>query len=118
MDQDTTRIAELREALTARRREMEHEIRGRLKDGRSDGPNRARDLVDASDVNFQQAIDRGLLQMQAATLKHIDEALGRLDAGQYGSCGECSRPIAAGRLRALPFAVRCRTCEEEREQED
>ena len=46
-----------------------------------------------------------------------DEALGRLDAGKYGSCFECTREIAERRLRALPFAVRCQACEERREQE-
>jgi DnaK suppressor protein len=46
----------------------------------------------------------------------IDEALVRLDAGEYGSCRECGSGIAEQRLRALPFAVRCQACEERREQ--
>ena len=116
MAKATKRQASLREALTAYRREMEHEIRGRIRNGRSDGTNREPDSVDASDVNFQQAIAVSLLQMQAATLAHIDAALRRLDDGRYGFCFECSDPIAAARLRALPVAVRCRACEEQREQ--
>ena len=117
MTRATKRQASLREALTTYRREMEDEIRGRIRNGRSDGSTREPDSVDASDVNFQQAIDVSLLQMQAATLAHIDAALRRLDDGQYGYCFECSGPIAAARLRALPFAVRCRECEEARELE-
>jgi RNA polymerase-binding transcription factor DksA len=50
-------------------------------------------------------------------LSHMDEALGRMDAGHYGFCFACSNKIAEGRLRAQPFAVRCRTCEERREKE-
>jgi DnaK suppressor protein len=40
----------------------------------------------------------------------------RLDAGDYGVCLDCSGEISERRLRALPFAVRCQSCEEVREQ--
>ena len=45
------------------------------------------------------------------------QALVRLDAGKYGSCFECDEEISEQRLRALPFAVRCQSCEKRREQE-
>ena len=45
----------------------------------------------------------------------INEALSRLDEGTYGHCFECAEEIAQPRLRALPFAVRCKDCEEARE---
>jgi DnaK suppressor protein len=73
-------------------------------------------MADTSDENFRQAIDMTLLQMRATTLSHIDDALGQIDAGRYGVCVECGGGIAEGRLRALPFAVRCRDCEHRREQ--
>ena len=40
---------------------------------------------------------------------------GRLEEGNYGYCFECGDEIAEQRLRALPFAVRCKDCEEARE---
>ena len=55
--------------------------------------------------------------LRAETLIRIDEALVRLDAGEYGSCAECDGEVSERRLRALPFAVRCQACEEGREQE-
>ena len=45
----------------------------------------------------------------------INEALARLEDGKYGYCFECGDEIAEQRLRALPFAVRCKDCEEARE---
>jgi DnaK suppressor protein len=36
----------------------------------------------------------------------------------YGDCFECGDEIAEARLRALPFAVRCRECEQSREAAD
>jgi DnaK suppressor protein len=70
-----------------------------------------RDMVDMSDAILQKDIDMALLQMRAGTLTRIDEALRRLDDGQNGRCFECAGTISVGRLRALPFAVRCVECE-------
>ena len=53
--------------------------------------------------------------MKAETLNKINEALARLEEGRYGLCFECGEEIAEARLRALPFAVRCKDCEEARE---
>jgi DnaK suppressor protein len=53
--------------------------------------------------------------MKAETLNKINEALARLEDGRYGLCFECGEEIAEARLRALPFAVRCKDCEEARE---
>jgi len=44
-----------------------------------------------------------------------DEALRRLEEGTYGYCFECGDEVSERRLRALPFAVRCKDCEEARE---
>jgi DnaK suppressor protein len=53
--------------------------------------------------------------MKAETLHKINEALSRLEEGTYGNCFECGEEISQQRLRALPFAVRCKDCEEARE---
>jgi RNA polymerase-binding transcription factor DksA len=55
--------------------------------------------------------------MRAETVTRIEAALVRLEAGKYGFCFECERHISERRLRALPFAVRCQSCEGRREQE-
>lgn len=53
--------------------------------------------------------------MKAETLNRIDEALARLESGTFGFCTECGQEISERRLRALPFALRCKECEEARE---
>ena len=53
--------------------------------------------------------------MKSETLHKIEEALARLDENTYGNCFECGDEISERRLRALPFAVRCKDCEEARE---
>jgi DnaK suppressor protein len=48
----------------------------------------------------------------ALRAEQLAAALGRLEAGAYGTCGECGEPIAIARLRAIPEARTCVTCQE------
>jgi DnaK suppressor protein len=51
-----------------------------------------------------------LLEQAREHLAAIGEALTRLDAGGYGHCETCGRPIAPERLAARPTATRCVAC--------
>jgi DnaK suppressor protein len=116
MTEKTARNAVLREMLGERRRAIEDIIRNRIRHGRADRSTDVGDNFERSDAGIQEGIEFSLLQVQAETLARIDEALLRLDAGTYGYCVECDREIAEPRLRAVPFAVRCQSCEERREE--
>ena len=112
-----SRYNELRKMLENRRRELVTEVQGRIRDVRADG-NKERDVLDqgeSSEVDIQEDIEFALIQMKSETLNKIDAALRRLEDGSYGDCFECGEEIAEARLRALPFAVRCKDCEEARE---
>ena len=116
MTDATMRNAGLKRMLSERRREMQDDVHGRIRDGRADRPNDVRDDLEVSAANIQGDIEFALVQMRAETIARIDEALLRIDAGKYGSCFECAGEISDRRLRALPFAVRCQACEERREE--
>ena len=73
------------------------------------------DAAEASEADIQDDIEFALIQMKSETLHKINEALARLDEGTFGYCFECGDEISERRLRALPFAVRCKDCEEARE---
>ncbi len=117
MTETTIRNTDLRHMLSARRREVQDEVQSHIRNGRTSRPIEVGDDLEHSDADIQGDLDCALLQMRAETLTRIDEALERIDGGQYGSCWECGRGISERRLRALPFAVRCQVCEERREQE-
>ena len=113
----TTRYNELKKMLVNRRRELMAEVQGRMRDVRNEG-NKDRDVLDqgeSSEVDIQEDIELALIQMKSETLNKIDAALRRLEDGSYGDCFECGDEISEARLRALPFAVRCKECEEARE---
>lgn len=114
------RYEELKRILQERRREMVSAVHEKMRDVRSEGSGggQAHGVVDAgetSEADIQDDIEFALLQMKAETLSKIDEALARLEEGTFGYCFECGEEIAEQRLRALPFAVRCKDCEEARE---
>jgi DnaK suppressor protein len=114
----TDRNAELRLMLEARRRELMSEVQGRIRDVRVEGADKPHDVLDqgeTSEADIQEDIEFALIQMKAETLNKINEALARLEDGRYGHCFECGEEISEQRLRALPFAVRCKDCEEARE---
>ena len=100
--------------LEDRRTSLASELYGRIRDARADGV-RDRDVLDlgeSSEAAIQQEIEYQLIQMKSETLGRIEAALERLETGTYGDCADCEREIAEARLRALPFATRCRTCQE------
>jgi DnaK suppressor protein len=113
-----SRSDELRKMLEDRLHELTRDVHGRIRDARGDSSNDHRQVIDqgeTSELDTQEELEFALIQMKAETLNRIDAALRRLEAGSYGRCFECGDEIAATRLRALPFAVRCKNCEEIRE---
>jgi DnaK suppressor protein len=109
---------ELHHILEERRREIVSQVNAKMKDVRVEGAGgimQPVEMGDLSDASIQDDIDFALIQMKSETLQRIDEALRRLEEGSYGNCFECGDEISEQRLRALPFAVRCKDCEEARE---
>ena len=115
-----SRYSELRRMLEDRRREIRAEVQGKMRDVRAEGAwggklNEVLDAVESSEADIQDDIEFALIQMKSETLNKIEDALARLEQEDYGNCFECGEEIAEKRLRALPFAVRCKDCEEARE---
>lgn len=117
MPQTTSRDAALRRRLRDHQAALERDVQVRLRAGRAEPPPDGRDDADQSEDNVSGHLSFSLLQLKSETLAHIAAALTRLDAGQYGSCVSCGRPIGSQRLLALPFAVRCHRCAEQRERQ-
>ncbi|HEX7485753.1 MAG TPA: TraR/DksA C4-type zinc finger protein [Vicinamibacterales bacterium] len=116
---NTERYSSLKNMLEDRKNEILGQVHEKIRDVRTENQsgkvNNVLDPGESSEAGIQEDIEFALIQMKAETLNKINEALGRLEEGAYGNCFECGEEIAHQRLRALPFAVRCRDCEEARE---
>jgi DnaK suppressor protein len=68
----------------------------RIGDGTSEAVSRL------TDIGVGDSLERGLAR--------TERALAKLDEGTYGVCDACGRPIAPGRLKAMPDGVLCLEC--------
>jgi DnaK suppressor protein len=115
-----TRYSDLKQMLDDRRREIHAEVQGKMRGVREEGTwggklNEVLDAVESAEADIQEELEFSLVQMKSETLNKINDALARLETGNYGNCFDCGEEIAEKRLRALPFAVRCKDCEQARE---
>ena len=117
-DRATTReaeLAEIRLQLEQERERLRHELMDlgptASNGGRHDPSFHEHPTEHAGEMAEQErsmAIRKNLREMA----DQVDEALGRLQRGEYGRCRACSAEIAIERLRALPHATRCVPCKE------
>src|ERR1700752_177076 len=115
-----SRYSELKQMLEERRREIQAEVQGKMRGVREEGTwggklNEVLDAVESAEADIQEDLEFALVQMKSETLNKINDALIRLEQGDYGYCFDCGEEIGEKRLHALPFAVRCKDCEEQRE---
>lgn len=65
--------------------------------------------VDPDSILERELAEAGAARAREA-VSDIEYALSRLDAGTYGRCEECGRPIPFQRLEAIPSACVCVAC--------
>ncbi len=68
------------------------------------------DPADAGSASFERETAQSLSNHARGLLTQIGDALRRMDAGSYGLCERCGKPIDIARLEALPYALLCLDC--------
>ena len=63
------------------------------------------DMADRASLESDRALELRTRDRQRKLISKIDEALERLEAGEYGYCEETGDPISLGRLEARPIAT-------------
>lgn len=110
-----------RRILIKTRSDLEREIRAKIQDikdyGTNSEVNRAFD-VDVVPISEIENLDISLAEMESKMLLAVNEALERLDHGEYGRCKSCGNEISTQRLNALPSAIRCKECQEAKEAQE
>lgn len=68
------------------------------------------------DAMQSQALSAELQRRREMELRRIDEALQRMDDGEYGYCVTCGEPINPKRLAIEPMTKQCIRCASEAEK--
>lgn len=66
---------------------------------------------------LENEVQVAVLHQRSEQVAQIEGALLRLAQGEYGCCRRCQEFIGLARLKALPFAQRCATCQARQERE-
>ncbi|MEQ8762950.1 MAG: TraR/DksA C4-type zinc finger protein [Planctomycetota bacterium] len=74
-------------------------------------------MADHGSDNFEQDFTLGLIENEQETIREIDDALEKIEAGTYGACEECDQSVPVPRLRVIPWARLCVECQRSKETE-
>jgi len=107
-------INDLANKMLERRRQA-LDFRNSLKSSRQNLQERENELGElAGKETMLEGVEK-LDNLTVDELRKIDEALANIESGTYGRCNICNRPIAAKRLRAIPWTTVCKRCAQEME---
>jgi DnaK suppressor protein len=107
-------LERVKKKLFDRKSEMIEDLDLLTKDRVSDG--QVQDSGDEALTLTLEKLNTSLEQTEIDELRSIDDAISRLDKGEYGFCVDCSEPISSKRLETFPYAARCIVCQEAAEE--
>ena len=67
---------------------------------------------DQAQISHDEFVSLRLNSLDYGQLRMVEEALDRVESGDFGICLACEQPIPAKRLQALPWARYCVECQE------
>ena len=106
-----------RENLLAMKQKLLGEIDSELRAEREGNKDEGMDTYDLASEERDREINFILSGRERVKLQQIDDALQRLDDGNYGVCESCGLEIGEERLTAMPFSRLCRDCQQDQERE-
>jgi RNA polymerase-binding transcription factor len=111
------KLDEMRTLLLKMKEDTLFEINKALKSG-SDIPTNepSGDIYDQASSERDRELGLLLNDREREKLRHIDEALLKIEDGEYGICEECEEDIPLGRLKIVPFARYCVKCKADLEK--
>ncbi len=113
---DKRKIKSYRDRLLGRRENlfgqvMEAETYSRERDSEA-----TQDPADMAANAYNKELLFSMSNNDRILLEMIDEALVRIESGDYGECVNCGEPVQEKRLEAVPWARYCLKCQDLQER--
>lgn len=109
-------VEAIRKRLNEKRDEITDLYMNDLRAGQKLSDSGAEDLVDRANDAYNREFMLSLSGTERDALIEVEQALERLDSGEYGQCTHCEEKIPAKRLQAVPWTRYCINCQELAEQ--
>ena len=87
-----------------------------IKDASGDLSGYSFHMADMATDLYDREFSLELAEGEREILYSLDEAIKRVDEGTYGKCDMCGESISKQRLKAMPQARYCITCQEQEEK--
>lgn len=100
----------LEELIEEARVELEEARQTESSGERSPDPGNA----EAGSMKFEYEKELSMQQNSIDLLHKVENALARIERGEYGICESCGNDIPTARLDALPYATLCVDCAQRR----
>src|SRR5713226_4993653 len=110
-------LTDLRQNLLEMKNKLVTEIESELRAEREGNKDEGMDTYDLASEERDREINFILSDRERVKLQQIDDALERIDDGNYGVCESCGLEIGEERLTAMPFSRLCRDCQQDQERE-
>jgi DnaK suppressor protein len=101
-----------RELLLRKRQDLMRAYAISKGDSQAELDNGTEDYVDYAVNSYAREFLLSLTEMDRKHLLLVEEALNRIDRGEYGYCQQCGEDINPKRLEVQPWARHCLTCQE------
>lgn len=113
-----TFLKKMRETLTAQKDQILEQLDEEFRVGKEGTLEEGMDTYDLASEERDREINLILSDRDRDKLKSIEDALERIESGNYGLCEMCEEEIAPQRLEALPFTLLCVSCQSDLEKEE
>ena len=104
--------AHFRELLLKKRQDLMRAYAISKGDSQAELDNGTEDYVDYAVNSYAREFLLSLTEMDRKHLLLVEEALNRIDRGEYGYCQQCGEDINVKRLEVQPWARHCLKCQE------
>jgi DnaK suppressor protein len=104
-------LAELEQIVDARRRLERAAREGSQRESSGDLSAYSIHSADLGSDAMEREKDLLLAARGSQTAVQIQEAIRKIDAGDFGTCEDCAKPIGVKRLELLPYAHLCARCQ-------
>lgn len=116
MAMEKKKLDQFKKQLEQRQQDIKRVLSQTQEAGRTADSDSAQDIADRAANSYTKEFLFSQSNSERQLLNMVEQALHRLDAGNFGECVSCGREINSKRLEAVPWTRYCIECQEKMEK--